>query len=166
MPAGYSQQSAASRADRQARAGYTYVGVSGDGYEASDGILRRVGALGPPLPDTSPSNTQWKTQVRQWYMAFRLSPMAELLNTDIDWQNMILAMVHLNDYYDTGNMQAYRAFERMTAQFGATPGSRRRIRVGIGSGDATTALPTAVDAQSAMDEFDQQFADLTAELLE
>jgi hypothetical protein len=54
----------------------------------------------------------------------------------------------------------------MTAQFGATPGSRRRIRVGIGSGDATTALPTAVDAQSAMDEFDQQFADLTAELLE
>ena len=166
MPAGYSQQSAANRADRQARAGFTYVGTADEEYEASDGILRRADPLGPTLPEQPPNGAGWKSQVRQWYMAFRLSPMAELLNTDIDWQNMILAMVHLNDYYDTGNMQAYRAFERMTAQFGATPGSRRRIRVGIGSGDATTALPTAVDAQSAMDEFDQQFADLTAELLE
>ena len=166
MPAGYSQQSAANRADRQARAGFTYVGTADEEYEASDGILRRADPLGPALPEQPPNGAGWKSQVRQWYMAFRLSPMAEILTTDIDWQNMILAMVHLNDFYDTGNMQAYRAFERMTAQFGATPASRRRIRVSVGSADASGATPKAQDTAAAMEAFDQEFAELTADLLE
>ena len=159
MPAAYSQKSAATRADRQARAGYTHVGTQAELYETSQGFIQRKEPVGLDLPPYAPGGAEWNSDARLWYMSFRLSPQAELLNTRIDWMNIILAVAHLSSYCDTGNYTAYRAFERMIGKYGTTPADRKKIRVDVG-GSSEHPEVSEESVIEDMASFDEEMAEL------
>ena len=114
MPAGYSQKSAQLRAERQATAGYRYVGGDPSDYENVNGIIRSKVVLGPDLPYDPPGDTlDWDDAVREYYHAFRTSPQAALLATDVEWRTVLIAMGLLNTYYAYGTLQAFTKFEAL-----------------------------------------------------
>lgn len=163
MPAAYSQNSAALRADRQAKAGYTSVGRDPQDYVGINGRVRRRRMLGDPLPMLAPGGLEWAPEVRDWYADFRRSPQASLLVTDVDWQMLLIAAELLNIFYASGSLQAYSRFEALVSKFGTTPADRRKLRLSV-------EVPDPVDQDSGetadTDDFDQEFALLTDGLFE
>ena len=132
MPAGYSQKSAQLRAERQATAGYRYVGGDPSDYENVNGIIRSKVVLGPDLPYDPPGDSlEWDDAVREYYHAFRTSPQAALLATDVEWRTVLIAMGLLNTYYAYGALQAFTKFEALMGQFGVTPAAQRKLRVAV-----------------------------------
>lgn len=163
MPAAYSQQSAALRAERQAKAGYTSIGRDVNDYTQVNGRVRRRERIGDPLPEHAPGGEEWAVETRNWYFNFQLSPQAALLVTDIDWQMLVLAAGLLNIFYKTGSLPAYSRFEALVSKFGVTPADRRKLRLAI-----TMPEEPVGDEQSASEDaeaFDDEFEALTKGLL-
>lgn len=162
MPAGYSQKSAAQRAERQFTAGYTYVGGDSSSYYVTDGgIVKRRIPLGPSLPDLAPGGADWTIEARDWYYDFRTSPQAELLRTEADWSMLVLAASLLNHYFTTGNLQAFTKFEALVSKFGVTPGDRKKSRIGISTPNDEEA--EELDDAEQAEELDDEFAALMAQ---
>ena len=156
MPAGYSQKSAAQRAERQYTAGYTYVGGDASRYEvAPNGLIRGRAKQGPDLPPMAPGGVDWDLMTRDWYHRFRTSPQAGLLVTETDWDMLHIAAGLLNQYYVSGSLSAYTKFEKLMSKYGVTPGDRKRARIGINAPSEDTEDEEELElADSITDDFE------------
>lgn len=164
MPAQYSQKSAQLRAARQAVAGYQNIGADPSDFELVNGLVRSRRLSGPELPTDPPGadGLMWEPQVSEFYLLFRHSPQATLLATDIEWQMVLVAMGLLNEFYQSGSLQAYVKFESLIGQFGVTPASLRRIRVSVVDPDEVDETDAGT-VNSEQEAFDQTFDQIVSQ---
>jgi hypothetical protein len=90
-----------------------------------DGVIR-----GFDLPDEALGpDEQWHPMVRSWWEAFRQSPQAALLSSDLQWETLLGAM---RTYQDLWNGQARgrtlksAEFRQILSNYLVTPGDARR----------------------------------------
>lgn len=84
----------------------------------------------------------WHPQVVAWWNDVWSSPMSDEWHTDTDYHNVLLAAVHLDDFWSAEDpvmrQKADAAFKKTITPLGLTPYDRRRLEwVIAGAGEAT-----------------------------
>ena len=96
---------------------------------ARDQLVITGEILGPELPNDLTPDGGWHPAVVRWWDAFRTSPMAQRVQSDVQWETLAGAMLLYEDYLTVGykgramRMTEFRSF--FTAYF-ITPGDLRR----------------------------------------
>lgn len=101
----------------------------------ADDVLR-----GPDLPTDFAPEAGWHAATLRWWNAFRASPMAKRVQTDVQWETLAGAMLLFDEYLTMGargrtmRMTEFRAF---FASYFITPGDLRRNGLEIVEPDPT-----------------------------
>lgn len=113
--------------------------MAGNGRRASkstgetlkwDGVVR-----GPDLPDTRPDSKPWLHLTLMYYQAFRVSPQAVKLGTELDWFSVWdTCLLKDNFYRKPGGVLAAEIRARENA-FGITPLARHALKWDAPSND-------------------------------
>ncbi len=107
------------------------------------GLNRRISALPEPrqtlradgkiggfdLPEgVLPKGEEWHPQTREWWEAWRRSPQAAAMATDVDWRYLLdTALLH-HQYWKNGRWEFANEIRMREAKLGATPADRNALK--------------------------------------
>lgn len=92
--------------------------------------LRADGKIGGfDLPEgVLPKGEEWHPQTREWWDAWRRSPQAAAMATDVDWRYLLdTALLH-HQYWKNGRWEFANEIRMREAKLGATPGDRNALK--------------------------------------
>jgi len=116
----------------------------------ADGKLRGMKLPEGMLTDKHGEPEDWHPMTKKWWAAWRSSPQAAGMLSEVDWYFMIdTALIHHN-MWKNGRWEFANELRMRVAKFGATPEDRNRLRmeidvpetspVGNGGGNEVTSL--------------------------
>ena len=111
-------------------------------------VIATSGQLhGPPLPTYIPGlgdgKVRWHPQTRRWWTAWRRSPQAVRMITELDWTFLFETALLHHRFWADGEVKLGAELRIRQAKFGATPEDRSRLRVEVQDAGATVRINVA-----------------------
>ena len=75
--------------------------------------------------------TEWHPRTVAWWAAWRSSPQAMQMLTEVDWEYLLDTALMHNNLWTTGSFELASEVRQRMSMFGATPQDRMRLRMEV-----------------------------------